>query len=206
MNSSVTIIGVHLGGLVLARILAVDGVPVTIYEAEVSSTARTQGGMLDILEEHGHLALKAAGLYSEFPGIVHHGGQQTRIVDRKGTVLFDDPDDDSGGRPDVPRGELRRILLESLPSGKVRWGYKLQSVTALEGSRHTVLFTNGESVSTNLLVGADGAWSKVRPLVSQAKPVYSGLTCSVRCSLSEISAAVCRRRRGWIASAPPLNA
>ncbi|MCX4548213.1 FAD-dependent monooxygenase [Streptomyces sp. NBC_01267] len=172
MTTDVTIIGAGLGGLVLARVLHVHGIPATVYEAEVSPTARSQGGMLDIHEDNGQPALQAAGLTDEFRGLVLEGREATRVLASDGTVLFDD--DSERGRPEVLRGELRRILLESLPAGTVRWGHKVSGVRALGGSRHEVTFADGATVVTSLLVGADGAWSRVRPLLSGATPEYIG--------------------------------
>ena len=175
-HPSLSIIGAGLGGLTLARVLDVNGVRATIYEAEVSANARTQGGQLDVHEHDGQLALEAAGLTEEFRAIVHVGGEASRVLDPHGQVLLDEPDEGTGGRPEVLRGDLRRILLDSLPDGLIKWGHKLTAVRSADDGYHELMFANGSTATASVLVGADGAWSMVRPLLSDARPEYTGMS------------------------------
>jgi 2-polyprenyl-6-methoxyphenol hydroxylase-like FAD-dependent oxidoreductase len=185
MPNNVTIIGAGLGGLVLARVLHVHGIAVVVYESESSPKMRTQGGMLDIHEDNGQPALEAAGLTEEFGGLVQPGGEALRILDRDAQMLYDEADDGTGGRPEVRRGALRQMLLDSLPAGTVRWGHKVTGVRALEEGRHEMAFADGTTAATDLLVGADGAWSRVRPLLTDARPTYIGV-CFVEMFLHDV--------------------
>jgi 2-polyprenyl-6-methoxyphenol hydroxylase-like FAD-dependent oxidoreductase len=173
---SIAIVGGGLGGPVLARILQLHGITSTVYELEASIDARDQGGLLDLHEESGQRALREAGLHEEFLKLVHPQGEAMRVLDKEGTVFIDQPAEAGVGRPEVDRRALRELLVSSLEPGRIVWDHKVASVTALEGGRHELTFNGGGSTTVDLLVGADGAWSKVRPLLSPAMPEYCGIS------------------------------
>lgn len=172
----VTVVGAGLGGLVLARVLHRHGIEAAVLDLEAGRDARTQGGMLDIHEETGQAALRAAGLYDGFRARVHPGGEALRVLDKQARVHLEQKDDGDGGRPEIDRGDLRDLLLDSLPEGTVRWGSKVTGAEPLGGGRHRVTLADGGTFTTGLLVGADGAWSRIRPLLSEARPAYTGIS------------------------------
>lgn len=179
----VTIVGGGVGGLTLARVLHVNGIASTVYELDNSATARDQGGLLDMHAQSGQAALRHAALFDEFRALASDEADHMRVMDRAGALRYeDDSHGDAHGRPEIDRGALKRILIDSLPEGTIRWGAKVVAVTP-----NSLTLADGETVHTELLVGADGAWSKVRPLLSSATPDYCGLSF-VETHLSDVDA------------------
>lgn len=183
----IAIIGAGLSGLALARVLHVHGIAASVFELEPSPAARRQGGQLDIHGDTGQAALRAAGLHDAFLRIVHRGAESTRVLDRDNVLLHASFDDGTGDRPEVDRGDLRELLLDSLPEGVVRWAKRLVAVEPLEAGKHAIQFADGTRLTCDLVVGGDGAWSRIRPLVSAAKPAYSGISF-VECYLRDAAA------------------
>ncbi|MFJ9739406.1 FAD-dependent oxidoreductase [Streptomyces sp. NPDC101166] len=166
---TIAIVGAGLGGLALARLLHMNGIDAVVYERETSRAARGQGGMLDI--HSGQRALREAGLIDRFHAIARGEGQDMRLLEPDGTLLLqeDTPDDAPLERPEVDRADLRDLLLDSLPEDMVRWGHAFTS--AGDGLLH---FADGSGARYDLLVGADGARSRVRPLLTGARPAHIG--------------------------------
>ncbi|MFI9449112.1 FAD-dependent oxidoreductase [Amycolatopsis sp. NPDC052450] len=168
---TIAIVGAGLGGLALARVLHVNGIEAVVYEREPSRDARGQGGMLDIHADTGQRALCEAGLIDGFHAIARGEGQDMKLLEPDGTLLLqeDTPDDAPFARPEVDRADLRDLLLDSLPEGTVRWGLAFASA---DGG--VVTFVDGSTAACDLLVGADGANSRVRALLTDARPVHLG--------------------------------
>ncbi|KAL7806284.1 hypothetical protein V8C44DRAFT_339501 [Trichoderma aethiopicum] len=158
----------------LARLLHLGGIQATIFEGEASANVRSQGGTLDLHTNSGLAAVKAAGLWDVFLSHARYDGQYMAIVDkhlRYYIVRGADADatDAFGERPEIDRVKLREILLDSLPQGTVQWGHRLQKV---DGT--TLTFTDGTTAEFDLVVGADGAFSKVRlSIAPELKPEFT---------------------------------
>ncbi|HEY8986426.1 MAG TPA: NAD(P)/FAD-dependent oxidoreductase [Streptomyces sp.] len=176
-DARISVIGAGPGGLTCARILQQRGIAVTVYDRDPSRDSRKQGGSLDLHADHAQVALREAGLLDEFFALARPEGQELRQMDPAGAITFHRaPTADGLLKPEIDRGELRTLLLDSLEPGTVRWGHSLDTISGPADGPRQLHFADGTSVETDLVIGADGAFSRVRPAVSPTLPEYTGIS------------------------------
>ncbi|KAI2477117.1 Aromatic-ring hydroxylase [Pyrenophora tritici-repentis] len=193
----IAIVGAGPASLTLANILQKNDIPFTMFEA--SSELRTQGGSLDLHPASGQLAIKEAGLWDVFTQHARPESDVMKIVNMDGEVLWDEngtdkqkikEEDKFGGRPEIDRMELAKLMYENLEEGKVQFGRTLKEAVPSEAEmgKYDLHFANQtKETGFDLIVGGDGAWSKVRKLVSDQMPEYSGIS-SVTLTCNDIKA------------------
>ena len=198
----IAIIGAGPGGLTLASILQHNGMQCTIFELDQDRSTRDQGGIVDLHRETGQLALREAGLFEEFRQHSLPAAEAMKLVKSDGRVMWDENDSSDAGidhsrdRPEIDRSKLRDILLDSIPPDSIHWNRKLIRVEPTEGSnaKYNLHFTDGVEEGFDLVVGADGAWSKVRSLLTDQQPFYSGIT------VIELTATQVSQKKPWLST------
>ena len=182
-NKQVAIIGGGPGGLTLARLLQRKGVGVQVYERDFDKVVRVQGATLDLHFESGLKAIEAAGLMDAFKAHYRPGADRGRVVDKHATIIYDEHNGEAADndfnnelfRPEIDRGDLRDLLLDSVKPDTIIWDSHLINISPA-GDAWKLEFKNGATVIADIVIGADGANSKIRPLVTAVKPFYAGIT------------------------------
>lgn len=180
-DKHIAIVGGGPGGLTLAKLLQQQGAHVTVYERDKDKNARVQGSPLDLHEDSGLAALKQAGLMEAFKSHFMPMADRKKIMDEKANVYFNDhntkPEENFGHahfRPEISRGALRKILLESLEPGTVVWDSHFISLSKQQEG-WWLHFKDGTSVHADMVIAADGANSKIRPYLTHIQPFYTGI-------------------------------
>jgi len=177
-GKKIAIIGGGPGGLTLAGLLQQKGGHVKVYERDFNRDMRVQGATLDLHEDSGLRALEEAGLMDEFKANFRPGADRLRIIDKNANIILDDSvtgQDEESQRPEIDRGPLRKILLDSLQPDTVIWDSHFVSMSKINGSWQ-LEFRNGTSFLADIVIAADGANSKIRQLITPIKPFYAGIT------------------------------
>ncbi|MFT3934045.1 MAG: NAD(P)/FAD-dependent oxidoreductase [Chitinophagaceae bacterium] len=176
-NKKIAIIGGGPGGLTLARLLQLKGANVNVYERDINKDARVQGATLDLHYESGLRALREADLMQAFQENYRPGADRVRITDQYANIISEDAmtDDTENSRPEIDRGPLRKILLESLQPETIIWKSHFIEMKK-EGKGWKLHFANGTTAYADIVIAADGANSKIRPYITSIKPFYSGIT------------------------------
>lgn len=181
-NKKIAIVGGGPGGLTLARLLQLKNISVKVYERDLNKDARVQGSPLDLHEESGLAAIQKAELMNAFKQNYMVGADRMQIMNELAEVAFSDhdhkPEENFGYehfRPEIDRGVLRKILLDSLQDGTLIWDSHFISMEA-QGEGWLLHFRNRPSEYADIVVGSDGANSKLRPYVTDVKAFYSGVT------------------------------
>jgi 2-polyprenyl-6-methoxyphenol hydroxylase-like FAD-dependent oxidoreductase len=176
-KATVAVLGGGPGGLTLARLLQRRGFDVKVYERDAGREARSQGGTLDLDVDSGQRAIREMGLEAEFAALSRPEGQALRILNKHGEMLWDEKaDDGDSSRPEIDRGILRDLLLDSLLPDTVQWDTYATEIVSLSDKRWMVVTEDGKRCAYDLVVGCDGASSRARALLSPALPIYSGIT------------------------------
>lgn len=181
-NKEIAIVGGGPGGLTLARLLQLKGANVKVYERDFGKEARIQGSIVDLHFDSGLKVMEEADLMDAFKANYMPGADKYRMVDKDVNVLIDEHNQSSDAgfgdehfRPEIDRGALRNMLIDSLLPDTIIWDSQFVSMELINNTWE-LQFKNGTTASADIVIGAEGYRSKIRPYLTDIQALYSGAT------------------------------
>jgi 2-polyprenyl-6-methoxyphenol hydroxylase-like FAD-dependent oxidoreductase len=164
----IAIVGAGPSGLAIAALLQAQSIHPTIA---------APCGMLDLHEDSGLKVIRAAGLWDAFQAELGGCSEECRVLSPAAETLHTDQGQLSS-RPEIARNALTKLLLGAVAPGSVKWGHKVSSLHSARtdtGATEVTLDLGADGKATyDFVVGADGAWSRVRTMLTDVVPVYTG--------------------------------
>lgn len=172
-DKTVAIVGGGPVGLTTAALLQRQGADVVVYERDAMPEARSSGSTLDIHADSGQLALERIGIMAEFRLLARPTAE--RLADHHGTIVQEEHPNEANAfdRPEIDRGDLRKLLLSSLEPATVQWDRHFLSLHT-QGKRLQLQFADGSTEPADLVIGASGGRSRLQRNVTTSVRVYSG--------------------------------
>ncbi|WP_232494845.1 FAD-dependent oxidoreductase [Novosphingobium kaempferiae] len=161
--------------MALARLLHARGIACEVLEEDSDAPDRWRDVSLDIDEQGGMNALRLAGVELALLEAAGRADDMTTVYDAQGNCLLRDIGS-GASRSRIQRTQLRSILRSSLPVGTIHWSFKAAGFERQEHGGWDIVSSDGRRRTFDLIVGADGVWSRVRTLLTDAQPVYEGIT------------------------------
>jgi tetracycline resistance monooxygenase len=172
-HKQVAIIGAGPVGLTMARLLQQEGVNVKVYERDRDARSRIWGGTLDLHKASGQPALQKAGLLENYFALAKPMGRT--LADHHGNVFFSKRPtiENQYDNPEISRNDLRTLLLDSLSIDTVLWDRKFTGMD-LSGEKWQLHFEGKADAIADLVIGASGGMSRVRPYVTDTQVEETG--------------------------------
>ncbi len=171
---NIVIVGGGIGGLFVANALVTYGLPVSVYE-QAPVLGEVGAGVYITPNSVRHLQRVGLG-----PAVEKWGakvGKNSRYFHHDGTLIAPVQVTDSMGwnaTYGMHRADLVDMLAKALPDGVVHTGYQCTGFDR-NGAKARVSFANGAVAEGDVVIGADGIHSVLRPHVfPPPRPVFSG--------------------------------
>lgn len=144
-DTRIAVVGASLGGLSAGNILHQLGFDVQVYEL-FEQGFETRGGALGSVDLNLLRQIRRSDPNSADRAIKGHGHFY---------------------------GDLWTYLYQGLPTEHIHFGCDIESI-ADAGTDRPALVIDGQATVFDVIIGADGGKSTIRPFVTTKRPIYSG--------------------------------